>query len=118
MVLAESARQVAARRPKAQHRRPGQEMVERLLFDRVDAKAAGSAVGRQHDLITLPPPHKNTAPAARLATYRTAGRRRTEYRPSSTACQYRPGNRVRKRLVNVIGASVGHLLLYAGPSSY
>lgn len=58
MILAECASEIAARRPKAQHRRPWQEMVEWLLFDGVDTKAARSSVSGEDNFITLPPPHK------------------------------------------------------------
>jgi hypothetical protein len=37
-------------------------MVEGLLLDRVDAKAAGPAVGGQDNLILLPRPDKTKAP--------------------------------------------------------
>ena len=47
-VLAELAGQVAAGGAERQDRRAGQEVVERLLLDGVDAEAAGAAVGGQH----------------------------------------------------------------------
>lgn len=33
-------------------------MIQRLLFDRIDAKPARSSIGRQNDLILLPRPDK------------------------------------------------------------
>jgi hypothetical protein len=53
-VLTEPAGQVAARRPERQHRGPGQEVIERLLLDRIDAEAARTAVRREHDLVVVP----------------------------------------------------------------
>src|SRR5690606_24022106 len=50
-VLAEPARQVAAGGPERQHRRARQEVVERLLLDRVHAESARAAVGGEHDLV-------------------------------------------------------------------
>src|SRR5947207_7340926 len=41
--------QIAAGRPEGQDTRSGQEMVERFLLDRVDAKAARAAVAEQPD---------------------------------------------------------------------
>src|SRR5262249_17748628 len=52
-ILAKLASQIASGRPERQHRRPGQEVVQRLLLDGVDAEATGAAVGGQHDLIVL-----------------------------------------------------------------
>ena len=46
-------RQVAAGRAEGEHRRARQEVVERLLLDRVDAEAAGAAVGGEHDLAVV-----------------------------------------------------------------
>src|SRR5690606_29795062 len=48
-VLAELAGEIAAGGPERQHRSPGQEVVERLLLDRVDAEAARASPGREHD---------------------------------------------------------------------
>ena len=50
-VLAELAGQVAACRAKRQHRRAGQEMIQRFLIDGVNAVAAGTAIGGEHDLV-------------------------------------------------------------------
>ncbi len=36
-------------------------MVQRLLFDRVDAETAGAAVGRQHDRVVVPHAHEAQA---------------------------------------------------------
>ena len=60
-VLAELARQVASRGPEAEHGGTGQEVVEWLLLDRVDAVAAGPAVGGTDDRIVLPGPHEAQA---------------------------------------------------------
>ena len=57
-VLAELAGEVAAGRAEGQHRRARQEMVERLLLDRVDAEAGRAAVGGQHDLVVLAGAHE------------------------------------------------------------
>jgi hypothetical protein len=47
MILAERAGEIAARRAKRQRRRSGQEMIERLLLDRIDAEAGRAAVTGQ-----------------------------------------------------------------------
>ena len=47
-VLTEATSEVAASRPKRQHRGPRIEVVQRLLLDGVDAEAAGAAVGREN----------------------------------------------------------------------
>src|SRR5207245_11780839 len=48
-------------------------MVERLLLDRIDAKAGGAPVGRKQDLIVLPRAHEAQAalPLMQLAIART-----------------------------------------------
>src|SRR5262249_44186160 len=56
-VLAELAGEVAPGSAEGEHRRPGQEMVERLLLDRVDAEARGASVGGEHDLVVLAGAH-------------------------------------------------------------
>jgi hypothetical protein len=55
-----------------QDRRSGQEMIERFLFDRVDAKSRRAAIGREHHLIALPRTHEAKAALAfvQLATPR------------------------------------------------
>src|SRR5262245_49952550 len=50
-VLAELAREVAACGAERQHRRARQEVVQRLLLDRVDAEPTGSAIAGEHDLV-------------------------------------------------------------------
>ena len=45
VVLTELAREVAAGSTEGEHRRTRQEVVERLLLDRVDAETGGAAVG-------------------------------------------------------------------------
>src|SRR5438034_8295501 len=67
-VLAEPAAQVAPGRPERQDRRPGQEVIERLLLDRVHAEAAGAPVGGQDDRVTLPHPHEAEPPLPLLQT--------------------------------------------------
>ena len=49
-VLAELAPQVAARRAEGKHRTSRIEMIQRLLFDRIDAEARTAAVGRRDHL--------------------------------------------------------------------
>ena len=46
-VLAEATRQVAARGAEGEHGRTGEEVVQRLLLDRIDAEPAGTPIGRQ-----------------------------------------------------------------------
>ena len=48
-VLAEAASQVAPGGAEGEHRRAGQEVVERLLLDRIHAESARAAVGGEHD---------------------------------------------------------------------
>src|SRR5690606_37934505 len=52
-VLAELAGQVAARGAERQNRGTRQEMVKRFLLDRIDAEAARTAIGGEHDLAAL-----------------------------------------------------------------
>src|SRR5207248_727519 len=52
-VLAEAAGEVAAGRPEREHRATRQEVVERLLLDRVDAEPARAAVCRQDDRVAF-----------------------------------------------------------------
>src|SRR5262249_48405513 len=56
-VLAELADEVAPGGTEGEHRRPGQEMVERLLLDRVDAEARGASIGGEHDLVVVAGAH-------------------------------------------------------------
>jgi hypothetical protein len=60
-VLAEPTAQVAAGGTEGEDRGPGQEMVQRLLLDGVDAEAARTAEGREHDLFTLAGPDEAQA---------------------------------------------------------
>ena len=60
-VLAELAGQIAAGSAKRQHRRTRQEMVERLFLDRIDAKAAGTAITGQDDPAVVTAAHKAQA---------------------------------------------------------
>ena len=48
--------------PNDSTRRAGQEVVERLLLDRVDAEARRAAVGGEHDLVVVPGAHEAEAP--------------------------------------------------------
>src|SRR5262249_6059013 len=50
-VLAEFAGQIAASGAEGEDGRAGQEMIERLLLDRVDAEAGRAAIGSEHHLI-------------------------------------------------------------------
>ena len=60
-VLAEAAGEVAAGGAERQDGRTGQEVVQRLLLDRVEAEAARPAVGGEHDLVALAGPHEAEA---------------------------------------------------------
>ena len=51
-VLAEPTREVTARGSKREHRCSGQEVIERLLLDRVDAVAARSPIAFEDDFTT------------------------------------------------------------------
>ena len=53
-ILAKFTPEVAAARSERQRRSSRQEMIESLLLYGIDAKAARTAIGRQHDLIALP----------------------------------------------------------------
>src|SRR6185436_1141748 len=57
-VLTELAREVAARGPERQHRRSGEEVIERLLLDRVDAVSTRATVRGEHDLPALGGAHE------------------------------------------------------------
>ena len=70
-VLAEAAGQVAPGRAEREHRGAGQEVVERLLLDRVQAEAAGAPVAGQHDLPAGPGTHEAQAPLAVAQLART-----------------------------------------------
>ena len=63
-VLAEGAGEIAAGRAERQHRRARQEVVQRLLLDRVDAEAGRAAVaGELHALAVLTGPTHKAKPA-------------------------------------------------------
>src|SRR5207237_2005353 len=55
-VLAELAGEVAARGPEGEDRGAGEEVIQRLLLDGVDAEAAGAAVGGEDDAVSLTGP--------------------------------------------------------------
>src|SRR5215469_10684428 len=55
---AELARQIAAGGPKRQNAGPGEKMVERLLFDRIDAIAARAAIAEELNLPRFRPAHE------------------------------------------------------------
>src|SRR5205814_3486398 len=57
-VLAETAAQVAAGRAKGEDAGSGEEVVERLLLDRVHAEAAGAAPGGEHHPIAFARAHE------------------------------------------------------------
>ena len=63
-VLAELAGQIAARGAEGEHRRARQEVVERLLLDRIDAETRGATVGGQQQLIAPARTHEAEAPLA------------------------------------------------------
>ena len=71
-VLAVFAGEVAAGRAEGEHRRAGVEVVERLLLDGIDAKAARSAVGGEYHLAAEIGAHEAGAvlPLAQLAAAR------------------------------------------------
>jgi hypothetical protein len=71
-VLAEAAGQVAARGAEREDGRSRQEMVQRLLLDRIDAKAARPTVGCEYDLLVLARAHEAHA-ALILAQLAVAG---------------------------------------------
>ena len=50
-VLAELAGEITAGGAKRKNRRTGVEVIQRLFFNRIDAKTRGPAVGGQHHLI-------------------------------------------------------------------
>ena len=58
VVLAELTGQIAARRAERQHRGSGQEVIERLLLDGIDAETAGAAIGGQNDGVVLTRPNE------------------------------------------------------------
>jgi len=60
-VLAELAGEIAAGRAERQHGRAGQEVIERLFLDRIDAEPARAAVGEQPDLAAFGPANKAQA---------------------------------------------------------
>src|SRR5207302_7365645 len=60
-VLAEPAAEVAPGRSEREHRRTREEVIERLLLDRIDAEPARPSVSRQDDLVLLPRPDETEA---------------------------------------------------------
>ena len=63
-VLAELAGQVAAGGAEGQHGRAGQEVVQRLLLDRVEREARAAAIGGEHDRIAPALAHEAQAALA------------------------------------------------------
>src|SRR5262249_34167320 len=61
-VLAEVAGQVAARGAERQHGRAGQEVIERLLLDGIDAEAARAPPRGEHDGVVLASAHEAKSP--------------------------------------------------------
>src|SRR5438132_14396228 len=68
-VLAELAGEIASGRAEREHTRPRQEMIERLLFDGIDAKAAGPAVAEELDAAGFRPAYETqpSLPIVQLA---------------------------------------------------
>jgi hypothetical protein len=60
----ELASQVAAGGAEREHGAAGQEVVQRLLLDRVDAEARGAAVGREHHRVAVARAHEARAALA------------------------------------------------------
>ncbi len=79
-VLTELARQIATGGAERENRRPRQEVVERLLLYRIDAEAAGAAVGREDDLLVLA--HADEAHAALTLPQPTEPRTEIALHPS------------------------------------
>src|SRR5690606_23871745 len=65
-VLAEPAPEVAPRRSERQDARAGQEVIERLFLDGIDAKARRAAVAGQDHLAVEVLAHEAKSPLARL----------------------------------------------------
>src|SRR4029077_2235043 len=61
-VLAELAGQVAAGGPERQQRGARQEVVQRLLLDRIDTEPARPPPGGEHDPVVLASPHEAEPP--------------------------------------------------------
>ena len=53
-ILAELAGEVAARRAEGEHRTSRKKMMQRFLFNRIDAEPARAAIGREHNAMVLP----------------------------------------------------------------
>ena len=72
-ILAEPAAKIASGRPERQDAGAGQKVVQRFLFDRVDAEAAAPAMRREHQPIAHAAPDKAATglPVAELAEART-----------------------------------------------
>src|SRR6266480_3847749 len=67
-VLTKPATEIAARCTKRQYTRSRQEMVERFLFNRIDAKSAAPAISGQHHPIAHSLPNE-TKPALALVQF-------------------------------------------------
>src|SRR5262249_61234002 len=63
-VTAELASEVATGGAEGQHRRAGEKVIERLLLDRIDAKAGRAAVRGKQDLVVLARAHEAEAALA------------------------------------------------------
>src|SRR5207244_12077752 len=61
-VETELAGEIASGRAEGEHTRPRQEMIERLLLDGIDAKAAGPAVAEELDAAGFRPAHEAQPP--------------------------------------------------------
>ena len=70
-ILTKFAGQIATRCAEGKYRRTGQKMVERFFFDRVDAKPAGSTIGKKHHLPARVASHKAQTPLALMQLAKT-----------------------------------------------
>jgi hypothetical protein len=61
-VLAELAREIAPGGAERENRRSRQEMVERLLFNRIEAEAGRPPIGREHNVAVCARPHEAKPP--------------------------------------------------------
>ncbi len=99
MILTECAGEITPRRPKAQHWRPGQEMVEWFFLNRIDTASTGAAVGGKDDLVPLPTAHK-TQPPLPIAQFTKTRADVALNTPILDRMPVPPRHRIGKRLVN------------------
>ena len=105
-VLAELAGEVAAGGAEGQHRRAGQEVVERLLLDRIDAEAGRAAVGREHDLGRPAAPRTKHRPRWPSCSLQSRGQRSHWMRPSASGMPIAAGHALDDRLIHFDGVDV------------